>query len=133
MTGPQPGRLAGVGRAYGLMLATLALLAQILAAVAMPLPIVDAGLDGSFPICHAGAADDAGPPAPAGPHHHGMDCTVCPLCTALAAAVLPAPDVPAMGAPDALVAGLAAWPPSHAPPALAIRAATFPTGPPRLS
>lgn len=131
--GPQPGRLAGISRAYGLALATLALLAQVVAAVAMPLPTVDVGFDGSFPICHAGAADDAGTPAPAVPHRHGMDCAVCPLCTALAAAVLPTPEVPGMAAPGGMVVVPVAWPPSHAPPALAIRAATFPTGPPRLS
>ena len=123
-------------RALGLFLAVLALFGQMSVGLAMPAPDLagpgPAGF-GAFPICHAGQADDAGPASVPVTRHHGMDCALCPLCTALAAvAVLPVPGPP-LPVPVAVVARMGAPPPARAPPVAAVLPATFPTGPPRLS
>lgn len=118
-------------RALGLLLAVLALFGQASLGSAMPPQLALAG-DLAFPICHVGVADDAGGTAPAAPHH-GADCALCPLCTALAAvAVLPAPG-PSLPPAAVVLARAAAPMAARAPPASAVFAATYPTGPPRLS
>ncbi len=120
-------------RTLGLVLAVLALFGQVSAAWATAPPASGPQPGGpAFPICHASLPDDAGGTAPAA-HHDGLDCALCPLCTALAAAALlpqPGPDVP----PTAMLPLPAASPPpARAPPATAVSAATYPTGPPRRS
>ena len=126
-------------RTLGLLLAVFALLGQLSAALAMPMPDEEpsAASGWTFPICHtdspANFPGDPAPPAPAH-HHHGMDCALCPLCAALAAAVLLAPPGPPV-LPGPAIASLpaAAIPPARAPPLRTLAAATYPTGPPALS
>jgi len=121
-------------------MAVLALLGQIALGSAVPaqaapwVPDLLASPSGDLPICHSGAPGTSDDEAPAGHAHHGMQCALCPACHALAAAaVLPVPTS-AVPAPLAtLAARQALSPPARGPPAPAVLAATYPTGPPSLA
>ncbi len=116
--------------APGLLLALLALVAQLAFGAVVPQPEVGRVLAGIGIICHAPAPADSAPKAPA---PHRPDCVFCPLCVSLAAPgiVLPAGATPLP--PLQVVAftppGL---PPATAPPIRQTMAAQ-PRGPPALS
>ncbi len=111
---------------FGLLLATLALLVQLGAGIAMPAPVsvVDAAT-----ICHAG--DEA--PSPVAPHH--PDCELCPLCTTAAAsqAVFLRADAPSMPAPRVLPRFAAGAPPQATAPPATEWSAAQPRAPPILA
>jgi hypothetical protein len=110
---------------FGLLLATLALLMQLGAGLAMPAPV---SVVDTATICHAG--DDA--PAPAAPHH--SDCELCTLCTTAAGhAVFLRADAPAMPAPRVLPRFAAGAPPQATAPPAYERSTAQPRAPPILA
>jgi hypothetical protein len=123
-----------VARLPGLLLAVVALTVQLAAASVVPWAAAPgAGLDrliaGS--ICHGddAAADQGGAPV----RHHAPDCTICPLCQAIAhASVLLGPAAIALVGPTRAASLLAALPPARAPPVQRVAAAA-PRGPPHLT
>jgi hypothetical protein len=116
-------------RTVALLVAALLLLAQGLFG---PGSTLRADPLGSIPICHADPSGEANPD-PAQPAGHSGDCTLCVVCHALAGpAVLPAPAMPPFAA-EVVRPVRSVLPPSRAPPAAPRLAATYPTGPPRLT
>lgn len=124
----------------GLLVAVLALFSLVALRPAMPDPVapqvlaLQASPFGDIPICHAEAPGNPDGTEPSGHAHHGMACALCPACHALAAAaVVPDPGTPLPAPPVMPAARNASLPPARAPPAAAVLAATYPTGPPRLA
>jgi len=119
--------------------AILALLSLVALRPAMPDPVAPqvpalASPFGDIPICHADTPGSPDGTEPSGHAHHGMACALCPACHALAAAaVVPDPGTPLPALPAVPALRHAFLPPAHAPPAAAVLAATYPTGPPRLA
>jgi hypothetical protein len=118
-------------RIAGNWLAALALVAQLAAASVVAMPTTPAvALDGLIAASLCTGAHDAAGGAPA--HHHAPDCTLCPLCQAIAhAGVLLASPAFALDAPPAARERSTLPPPARAPPAHALGAA-YPRGPPFL-
>lgn len=117
-------------------MAVLALLGQALGP-AMPVQAAAQAVDpsaspfGDVPICHAGTPGGPGGETPPGHAPHRPQCALCPACHALAAAAaLPVPASPITAPLPALPARHALPPPARGPPGTAVRAATYPTGPP---
>lgn len=132
-----PGRRLSV---LGLLMAVLALLGQIAFGSAMPaqaaaqVPNLLASPLGDIPICHSGAPGMADDGAPVDHAHHGMQCALCPACHVLAAAAVLPVLTSAVPAPLATLAARQELPPpARGPPAAAVLAATYPTGPPCLA
>ncbi len=97
---------------WGLTLALVALLMQLVAASVVPFAIPTAGFDrlAAASICHR----DGGKPAP----NHRSDCAVCPLCQAIAhAGVLLGAPVAGFAAPVLLAMRVFAMPAFRAMPA----------------
>lgn len=124
----------------GLLLAVLALFGLVALRPAMsdqvvpPVPELHASPFGDVPICHADAPESPDGTEPSGHAHHGMACALCPACHVLAAAVVvPDPGSPLPAPPAVPVARHALLPPPCGPPAAAVLAATYPTGPPSLA
>ncbi|HEY0206891.1 MAG TPA: hypothetical protein VGC15_22405 [Acetobacteraceae bacterium] len=137
----KPVRPSGPRRSIpGLLLAALALLSLVALRPAMPdqaapsVPGLQASPFGGVPICHADTPGSHNGTEPSGHAHHGMACALCPACHVLAAAaVLPDPGTPSPAPPAVPAARHALLPALCGPPAAAVRAATYPTGPPSLA
>jgi hypothetical protein len=118
--------------AFGLLLALLALVAQLAFGAVVPRPELGLALDAAGIICHAPASSDGtAPPA----HHHPMpDCQFCPLCMSLGTPGLVLPGAPPRPPSPRITAfrrpGLP--PPAIAPPVAAVLSAQ-PRGPPALA
>ena len=122
--------------ALGLIMAVLALLGQIAVGAIVPyqdrLPVQASFAD--VPICHSELPDSSDGQAPTDHSRHGMPCALCPVCHALTATlILPGPAVVLPVSPATPLARLTLLPPARAPPAAAVLAATYPTGPPSLA
>jgi len=123
-----------------LLAAILALLSLVALRPAMPDPVaphvlaLQASPFGDIPICHADTPGSPDGTEPSGHAHHGTACALCPACHALAAAaVVPDPGTPLPAPPAVPAARHTFLPPARAPPATAVLAAIYPTGPPRLA
>ncbi len=117
-------------------MAVLALLGQLTLAPVSPgiMALPDAAPFGDIPICHSGEPVGSDSGSPAGHAQHGMQCALCPVCHALAAAAfVPVPASEPL-APAMVLTAQHTWPPpARAPPVAAVLAATYPTGPPSLA
>ncbi len=133
------------GRQLGLLLALLALVLRLPApglaeaaggpnrnadlADLLDTGLVDAGLVGEVPICHAGADGTSRPEQPGHPAGSAHDCTLCGMCQGAAAPAL-LPGAAFVTAPSPLRRSTAALrPPSTGPPQPG-RYAAPPRGPP---
>jgi hypothetical protein len=124
----------------GLLLAVLALFSLVALRPAMPDQVapavaeLQASSSDDIPICHTDTPGSPDEPEPPGHAHHGMACALCPACHVLAAvAVVPDPGTPLPAPPVMPAARHALLPPPCGPPAPAVLAATYPTGPPSLA
>lgn len=114
--------------ASGLLLALMALVAQLAFGAVVPRPEIVGAWNGAAAICHAADTSDEAPPVP----HHPSDCLVCPLCISLAAPAFAPPTGSVLPAPRVVVIARAAiLPPATAPP-VAVRLAARPRGPPSI-
>lgn len=113
---------------FGLLLALLALTAQLAFDLPLPKAGTEASLAAATTLCHIDG-DETGGQVPGPPHL--PDCLICPLCVAIASA---ATLLPAVGATvpkphSAIIARAVVPPPATAPPSTA-RFAAQPRAPP---
>jgi NAD-dependent dihydropyrimidine dehydrogenase PreA subunit len=113
---------------FGLLLALLALIAQLGFSLGAPQSAAAEALIQAATICHGDTGADSGQlPAPA--HHN--DCVLCPLCVSASSTVaLLSPAAPALPAPATLVIARAAIPPPATAPPASPRFAAQPRAPP---
>jgi hypothetical protein len=113
---------------FGLLLALLALTAQLTFGLPLPKAGTEASLAAATTLCHVDG-EDTGGQVPAAPHL--PDCLICPLCVAIAsaAALLPADGAMVPAPPSAIIARAAVPPPATAPPPMP-RFAAQPRAPP---
>ncbi len=113
---------------FGLLLALLALTAQLGFDLPLPKAGTEASLAAATTLCHIDG-DETGGQVPGPPHL--PDCLICPLCVAIASA---ATLLPAVGATvpkphSAIIARAAVPPPATAPPST-VRFVAQPRAPP---
>ena len=117
------------GLASGTLLSVLALVAQFGFGALSPQAEAVLALSRLSAICHGNPATPR-PPSP--PYHHGIDCTLCPLCTSCFAPAVPLPGPPQTPLPHAGAISLAVvLPPASTPPPPA-PSSIQPRGPPSL-
>ena len=114
---------------FGLLLALLALTAQLGFDLPLPKAGTEASLAAATTLCHIDG-DETGGQVPGPPHL--PDCLICPLCVAIASAatlLLPAVGATVPKPHSAIIARAAVPPPATAPPSTA-RFAAQPRAPP---
>lgn len=111
-----------------LILALLALVAQLTSAQVLPQMEAVAALADATTICHTDGQSHQTP----SPSHHPSDCLICPLCVSLSAPAFATPEHPTLPAPRVIVAARTfILPLTTAPPTTVIFAAR-PRGPPTI-
>lgn len=100
---------------FGLLLALLALTAQLAFDLPLPKAGTEASLAAATTLCHIDG-DETGGQVPGPPHL--PDCLICPLCVAIASAatLLPADGTTVPTPLSAIIARAAVPPPATAPP-----------------